>query len=112
LPLFALLLKALYVGRARRYPLRPRRYAAHLVYGAHNHAFVFLTGIPLLLLPHGALRAALIGWMIAYLLWSMKSVYGGRWSGVFARAFVIFIVYSVFFGFVVAGLVVAAVLLR
>jgi hypothetical protein len=111
LPLFALLLKILYVGRAPRYPLRPRRYAAHLVFGAHSHSFVFLTGIPLLLLPSGVLRAALIVWVIVYLLWSMKVVYGGRWSGVFARAFLIFIVYSVFFGVVVAGLVVAAVLL-
>jgi len=31
---------------------------------------------------------------------------------VFARAFLIFIVYSIFFGFVIVGLVVAAVLLR
>jgi hypothetical protein len=111
LPLFGLLLKILYVGRARRYPLRPRRYAAHLVFGAHSHSFVFLTGIPLLLLPSGVLRTALISWVAAYLLWSMKIVYGGRWTGVFARAFLIFIVYAVFFGFVVAGLVVAAVLL-
>jgi hypothetical protein len=112
LPLFALLLKTLYLGRARRYPLRPRRYAAHLVFGAHSHSFVFLTAIPLLLLPSGVVRTALVVWVMAYLLWSMKMVYGGRWSGVFARAFLIFIVYSVFFGFVVAGLVVAAVLLR
>ena len=112
LPMFALLLKILYVGRARRYPLRPRRYAAHLVFGAHSHSFIFLTGIPLLLLPSGVLRIALIVWVIAYLLGSMKTVYGGRWSGVFARAFLIFIVYAIFFGFVVVGLVVAAVLLR
>jgi len=112
LPMFALLLKILYVGRARRYPLRPCRYAAHLVFGAHSHSFIFLTGIPLLLLPSGVLRIALIVWVIAYLLWSMKMVYGGRWSGVFARAFLIFIVYAIFFGFVIVGLVVAAVLLR
>ncbi len=111
LPLFALLLKLLYVGRARRYPLRPRRYAAHLVFGAHSHAFVFLAGIVCVLAPAGVLRAALVLWVVAYLLWSMKAVYGGRWSGVLGRAFVIFLVYSVFFGLMVAGLVVAAILL-
>ena len=42
LPLFALLLKIVYVGRGRRYPSRPRRYVAHLIFGAHSHAFLFL----------------------------------------------------------------------
>ena len=51
LPLFALLLKIVYVGRACRYPLRPRRYAAHLVFGAYNHAFVFLAVALFVLLP-------------------------------------------------------------
>jgi hypothetical protein len=49
---------------------------------------------------------------MVYLLLSMKRVYGGRWSGVALRAFVIFIAYSTFFGIAVAGLVVAAILLR
>lgn len=111
LPLFALFLKILYFGRGRVYPLRPRRYAAHLVFGAHNHAFVFLMGILLMLVPRGTVSVALVGWTIGYLLWSMKSVYGGRWSGVLARAFVASIIYSVFFAVVVVGLVVAAILL-
>ncbi len=89
LPLFALLLKMVYVGRARRYPLRPRRYAAHLVFGAHNHAFVFLAVALLVLLPGGAVRTALIIWVMVYLLLSMHAVYGGRWSGVIVRAAVI-----------------------
>lgn len=111
LPLFALLLKVLYAGRGRKYPSRPRRYAAHLVYGAHSHAFVFLAGILLAVTPLKPIRIALLLWVIAYLLWSMKAVYGGRWSGVVARAVVISAIYTVFFGIVVAGLVVAAVLL-
>jgi hypothetical protein len=112
LPLFALLLKLVYMGRARRYPARPRRYAAHLVFGAHTHAFLFLLGALIVLLPVAPLRSTLEVWAIVYLLWSMKSVYGGCWSGVLARALVIFMVYAVFFGLVVAGLVVAAILLR
>ena len=100
-----------YVGRARSYPLRPRRYAAHLVFGAYNHAFLFLVGL-LLVLPSAPLRAALIIWAIVYLLWSMKTVYGGRWSGVLARALVIVFAYSVFFAVVIGGLAVAAIMLR
>ena len=112
LPLFALLVKMVYVGRARRYPLRPRGYAAHLVFGAHNHAFVFLAVALLVLLPRGAVRTALIIWVMAYVLLSMHAVYGGRWSGVIVRAAVISLVYLVIFSLVVAGLVVAAILLR
>jgi hypothetical protein len=82
------------------------------VFGAYNHAFLFLVGFLLVLLPIAPLRAALIIWAIVYLLWSMKTVYGGRWSGVLARAFVILFAYSVFFAFVIGGLVVAAILLR
>lgn len=112
LPLFALLMQILYFGRARRYPLRPRRYAAHLVFGAHNHAFMFLVVALFVLLPVGPLRFALGLWAIVYLLRSMRAVYGGRWSGVFARAAVLCFAYVIFFAFVVAGLVVAAIVLR
>ena len=42
----------------------------------------------------------------------MKMVYGGRWTGVVVPAMVIFVAYSVFYGLAVAGLVVAAILLR
>ena len=112
LPLFALLVKLVYIGRGTRYPLRPRRYAAHLVFGAYNHAFLFLVGVLLVLLPTSLLRGALIVWAIAYLPLSMKSVYGGSWFGVFARALMIFLVYALLFALVVAGLVVAAVFLR
>jgi hypothetical protein len=94
LPLFALLMKLVYVGRIRRYPLRPQRYAAHLVFGAYNHAFLFLVGVLVVLLPLALLRGALIIWAIVYLLWSMKNVYGGQWSGVIARAFVILFAYG------------------
>jgi hypothetical protein len=112
LPLFALLMKILYLGRARRYPDRPRRYAAHLVFGAHNHAFLFLVVALYVLLPEGSVRAALVVWALVYLLLAMRAVYGGRWSGIVVRASLIFFVYSVVFGLVVAGLVVAAILIR
>jgi hypothetical protein len=112
LPLFALLAKLVYLGRARRYPARPRHYAAHLVFGAHSHAFLFLVVALIALIPVGLLRGALVVWAIVYLLWSMKTVYGGRWSGVLARALVILFAYSAVFVFVVGGLAVAAMMLR
>lgn len=112
LPLFALLLKLVYTGRSRRYPERPRRYAAHLVFGAHNHAFLFFVVALLVLLPEGPWNGALGIWAVLYLLLSMRAVYGGRWSGVLARASVITLIYVAFFALVMVGLVVAAILLR
>jgi hypothetical protein len=112
LPLFALLMGLAYVGRTRRYRERPRRYAAHLVFGAHNHAFLFLVVALFVLLPGGLTRAILALWAIVYLLLSMRNVYGGRWLGVVVRAAIIFVLYFAFFAVVVSGLVVAAILLR
>jgi hypothetical protein len=112
LPLFALLLKIAYAARRRRHPARPRQYAAHLVFGAHNHAFVFLAASLIALIDFRPLRIALLVWMIVYALASMKAVYGGGWAGVALRAWFIATVYSIFFGVAVAGLLVAAVTLR
>ncbi len=111
LPAFAALMKLVYFGRARRYPGRPRRYAGHLVFGAHNHAFLCLA-VMLAVVPLGPLRAALAMWIVVYFLWAMKSVYGGPWIGVLARAFVIVIAYAVLFAVVTVGLLLAAILLR
>ena len=111
LPAFAFLLKLLYLGRRRRYPLRPRLYAEHIVFAAHNHAFLFLAIVAATAFID-LLRAAVIVWMLVYMVWSLRVVYGGSWLGIAARSFVILICYSILFGLVTAGLVVAAVLLR
>ena len=71
----------------------------------------FLVGILVSLIPVAFVRGALVVWAIVYLLWSMKTVYGGRWSGVLARALVILFAYSAVFVFVVGGLAIAAVML-
>ena len=111
LPAIGLLLKILYLGRARRHPHRPRLYGAHMVFAAHNHAFVFVAATAMLLLP--SVLARLIGfWIAAYLVWSMHVVYGGSWGGVIARAAVLALVYMVLIGVATAGLVIAAILLR
>jgi len=111
LPAFALLLKILYVVRRRRYPLRPRLYAEHIVFAAHDHAFLFLAIIAATVFVSFA-RAAVIVWMLVYMLWSLRVVYGGSWLGIAMRSCVMLIAYSVLFGLCTAALVVAAVLLR
>lgn len=112
LPAFAFLLMALYAEPGRRYPWRPRRYAEHLVFAAHNHAFFFLAVTLAIVVPWAFARAALALWCLVYALWSMKTVYGGRWLGLLARGWALAVAYAVLFGFVTAGLVVAAIVVR
>ena len=112
LPLFALLMKIAYLGRARRYPLRPRRYTAHLVYGAHNHAFMVALVTVYALVGVGWIRGLLVSWGVIYLVRSMKTVYDGRWSGVAVRSIFVGFFYFLFFIIAVSGLVVAAALFR
>jgi len=111
LPAFALMLKLLYLGRGRRYPSRPRLYADHIVFAAHNHAFLFLAIVAANLLV-GVLRGAVIVWTLAYMVWSLHVVYGGSWLGIAVRSTAMLLFYTIMFGLVTAGLVVAAVLLR
>lgn len=78
LPIFALLLKVLYVRRKRFY-------VEHFVFALHFHAFVFLL-LTLLLgfeqiprhsrPPIEGVEAAVVGWILLYLFLAMKSVYG------------------------------------
>ncbi|MEO8485934.1 MAG: DUF3667 domain-containing protein [Betaproteobacteria bacterium] len=112
LPAFALMMQILYLGRSRRYPLRPRSYAEHLVFGAHNHAFLALALTLMIAVPSSIVTVALALWCVLYLPVSMRAVYGGRWTGAIARAFVTTIVYAVLFVIAVLALLVAAVVLR
>ena len=112
LPVFALLLRIAYAGRARRHPDRPRLYAAHLVFGAHNHAFLFLAIGLMVLVDSTALRWILCAWIVVYMLVSMKTVYGGGWAGIIVRGLIVALGYSVFFAVALVGLLLAAVALR
>jgi hypothetical protein len=112
LPAIAALLKILYLGRSRRYPARPRLYGEHLVFAAHNHAFLFVMGSILAVLPRSFVTGVLGLWMIVYLAWSTRAVYRGRWLGIVCRAIVLGLAYLILFGFVTIALVVAAVVLR
>ncbi len=112
LPAFAALLKIAYLGRRRRYPGRPRLYGEHLVFAAHNHAFLFIVVVVFSLVPLGLVRGLLALWVFVYLTWAMRTVYGGSWMGIALRGFALTIVYFVLFTFVTVGLLVAAILLR
>ncbi len=111
LPAFALLLKLVYLGRRRQHPERPRLYAEHLVFAAHNHAFLFVA-IVVANIFVGVLRAVVIVWMLVYMVWSMRALYGGSWLGIAARSAAIFVAYGILFGVATAGLVIVAILLR
>ncbi len=111
LPAFAALLKLLYLGSGRRRPDRPRLYGEHLVFAAHNNAFLAFMLAAAVAAPFPWMRAALLAWPMVYLLWAMRVVYGGTWIGTILRAFVLFISYSILFGVATAGLIVASVLL-
>jgi hypothetical protein len=112
LPAFALLQTIVYAGRARRYPDRPSRYAEHLVFASHLHAFLFLACVLALSIPYAPLRIALGTWCLIYGFWATKKVYRGGWVGLFARSFVVGTAYLVLFGLVVVGLLLVAVLVR
>ena len=111
LPAFAVLLKLVYAGRRRRYPSRPRLYGEHMVFAAHNHAFLFAMATAMLLIPVGAFRGAIAVWVCAYLLWAMRAVYGGSWIGAVARASLLFVTYAILVGLATLGLLIAAILL-
>ena len=112
LPAFAALLKIAYLGRRRRYPGRPRLYGEHLVFAAHNHAFLFVVGTLLFTIPVNLIRQLIALWVFVYLAWSMHAVYGGSWFGIAVRGFALLVVYFVLFTFVTVGLLVVAILLR
>lgn len=112
LPAFALLLKLAYLGSGSRYPGRPRRYAEHLVYSAHLHAFAALAILLILLLPFGPLRYAIMAWIVFYVMRARQIVYRGRWWGGVLRAVLIASVYVVLMAVAMAGLLTMAVMLR
>jgi len=112
LPAFALLLKLAYLGRPGRYPGRPQRYAEHLVYSAHVHAFAALMLLLFLLLPFGPFRFALALWIIYYAMRARQVVYRGRWWGGILRAFVVGIAYIALLSMAIVGLLLLAVMIR
>ena len=112
LPLVALLLKFWYLF-ARRY------YVEHLVFALHNHAFIFVTFIVMIVIgtiaewrePDGTgalttgsgwIRTALFSWIPVYLLLSLKRVYRQGWGLTVGKYVAIGISYLILLGFATA----------
>jgi len=72
MPVFAALLKLLYLGSGRRY-------GEHLLFALHTNAFAFLMLSLVLILPDGLPLVAtlLMLWLTFYLPTAMRKVYGG-----------------------------------
>ena len=61
------------------------------MFAAHDHAFLFLAIIAATVISSVSLRAAVIVWMLVYMLWSLRVVYGGSWLGIATRSFVMLV---------------------
>ena len=87
LPIFALILKLLYIRR-RRY------YAEHFVFLLHTHSFIFALFSIMLILRElhwlrGWIATGLSIWMIVYVYIAMKRVYGQGWFKTFVKYWIL-----------------------
>jgi len=96
LPVFALLLKLLYLRRGILY-------LDHLVFALHCHAFGFL--IMSVMVPLGdsdlvprLLRAALLLWIFVYIFLALRAVYRDSWQKTGLRFAALIILYNIVFG--------------
>lgn len=115
LPLIAFLNMLLY--------WRPRyRYAEHLLFFVHLHAFYFSVAIVMLCLSDavdawpklggvGGFLETILGWTLpVYTVLSMRRVFRRGWLGTLVKGVALFFVYSIVFALTVAGVVVYAAL--
>jgi hypothetical protein len=113
LPLIAFLHMLLY--------WRPRhRYAEHLLFFVHLHAFYFSVAIVMVCASNAAeswpkvagvsdILETLLGWCLPiYTLLAMRRVFQRSWAGTLFKAVILFFVYSIVFGLTVASVVVYA----
>jgi hypothetical protein len=88
------------------YRRRHMLFGEHLVFAMHLHAFWFFALLAMLLLPD-SVGIVLAAGVVAYTLFALRRVYGGRWGPTIARAALIATVYGVLLG--LASLVIAAI---
>jgi hypothetical protein len=113
LPLLALLLKLFW---------RRRYYAEHLVFSAHFHTFVLLTGALVVAgyalsggsNPEGlAAKGTMGAWMLAsaaYLFVALRRIYGGRWWAIPLKFVLLGFLYLLLLTLVVGGVAVLSVI--
>ena len=100
---------------------RPRyRYAEHLLFFVHLHAFYFSMAIPMVLAGNAAqawpklagvsdILETVLGWILPICsILAMRRVFRRSWTGTLFKAVVLFFVYMIVFGLTVAGVFVYA----
>ncbi|MYM86647.1 DUF3667 domain-containing protein [Rugamonas sp. FT82W] len=91
MPVFALMLKVLYLGSGKRF-------GEHLLFALHSNAFAFFIYSVILVMPFGFVNFVLWCWLLGYLPWAMRRVYGGSRWGVFLRWGTLMTFYSIAIG--------------
>ena len=94
MPVFALFLKVLYLGSGKRF-------GEHLLFALHTNAFAFFIYSVILLMPFALVNFVLWCWLLGYLPWAMRRVYGGSRWGVFFRWGTLMTFYSMAIGLAV-----------
>jgi hypothetical protein len=88
MPVFAMILKVLYLGSGRRF-------GEHLLFALHTNAFAYFIFSVFLVVPITPVRLLLWCWLLGYLPWAMRRVYlSSRW-GVFLRWGTLMLIYFV-----------------
>jgi len=105
LPVFALLLKLLYLRRQRYY-------VGHLIFAFNYHSFAFLillaTTLATALLPTavgGVVNALFIVYLHGYLFVAMYRVYNESWGQTLLKFFVLYVCYTTVLGVGLVGIV-------
>jgi hypothetical protein len=108
LPVFALLLKLLYLRRQRYY-------VGHLIFALNYHSFAFIvllvTTLATVVLPPsigGIINALLILYLHVYLFIAMYRVYNESWGKTLLKFFVLYICYNTVLGLGVGGIALLA----
>lgn len=98
MPVFAVLLKLLYLGTGRRY-------GAHLLFALHANAFAFaMLALQIALSSSwGFVHFVLLAWLVVYLPLAMRRVYGGGKFVTFLRWIVLMLLHSLCIALAIAA---------
>lgn len=103
MPVFALLLKVLYLGSGRRF-------GDHLLFALHTNAFAYFIFILMLLVSWGLVHFVLWCWLLGYLPWAMRRVYNSGRGTTFVRWLLLMFFYSILIGLAVGGSMLAGIM--
>lgn len=104
LPIFAFILKLLYIRRGRYY-------AEHFVFALHVHALTFIAFIVMFLIGNAMVNWWLFLGIMIYVWLAMKRVYGQGWFRTSAKYFTLGFAYMMLLSFATLAPAVVAVLL-